>query len=55
MFKHLLESEKKLIETPNQNYRVFITDFETITKKKLVELIAFYNTKLKSYGMITSN
>lgn len=55
MFKHLLESEKKLIETPNQNYRVFITDFEIITKKKLVELVAFYNSKLKNFGMIGSN
>lgn len=54
LFKYMLQSDDKLIETNNQNYRTFIRDCDYIAKKKLLEVISYYNTKQKDFKLVPS-
>ncbi len=36
LFRHMLEMDRKMIETQNKHYVAFIKDFEFLTKRKLL-------------------
>ena len=46
--------ERKVFEVTSENCLMFIQDFETIIKRRIVALLNEYNKKLKNFNVINN-
>lgn len=52
LFKHILEVDRRKIETKSEQFMAYIKDFESICKNRIGEVIGHYNSRLRDFKLI---